>query len=198
MMNSKRDKKKILGKKGMGIEQVFIFIVVAITFALIMIFGYKAVNEFISKGERVEFVSFKTELESAVKSIYTEYGSVRIKEFSLPGGYEKICFIDLDKPYPKNDADGNDICNSQVDEVACDTWKTAELQGGGLDKADRNVFLEPPAATKIKVYKIETEGGPVPGAVCLAVNKGRFKLRLEGKGDKTLISKVAGVMPQSS
>jgi len=45
-----------MNKKGLAIGQVFIFIVAAITFALIMIFGYKAISGFISSGEEVEFV----------------------------------------------------------------------------------------------------------------------------------------------
>ena len=64
-------------KKAMGVGEVFVYIIAALTFALIMIFGYKAINQFLEKGQQVEFVQFKTELESSVKNIYSEYGSVR-------------------------------------------------------------------------------------------------------------------------
>ena len=73
----------IIGKKAMGVGQVFIFIVAAITFALIMIFGYKAISGFVSTGEDVAFVQFKTDLENSVRKIYTEYGAVRIESFSV-------------------------------------------------------------------------------------------------------------------
>tara|TARA_Y100000310_G_scaffold310649_1_gene356102 strand:- start:49 stop:561 length:513 start_codon:yes stop_codon:yes gene_type:complete len=164
-------------KKAMAIGQVFMFMVAAITFALILIFGYKAVMDFLDKGEQVEFTRFKTDLETNVKKIYTEYGSVRIKTFSLPLKYSQICFIDLSKKPPSD-------CLSKMGVFACDTWKTAAEQGGGWSKADRNVFLKPASEIPLKVYEISTTNN----YLCLPINKGRFKLVLEGKGDRTEIS----------
>ena len=57
-------------KKGLGVGQVFIFIVAALTFALILMFGYRAIAGFLKSGEDVAFVQFKTGLESSVKKIY--------------------------------------------------------------------------------------------------------------------------------
>lgn len=162
-------------KKGMAIGQVFIFMVAAITFALIMIFGYQTIAEFLDKGEKVEFTRFKTDLETNVKKIYTEYGSVRIKSFSLPGKHTQICFIDLSQKSPSD-------CSFNA--VACDVWKTATEQGGGLSKADRNVFLKPAAEISIKVYEISMKNN----YLCVPINKGRFELKLEGKGDRTELS----------
>jgi len=62
-----------LGKKGIGVGQVFIFIVAALSFALILIFGYRAIAGFLNSGEEVAFVQFKTSLESSIKKIYTEF-----------------------------------------------------------------------------------------------------------------------------
>lgn len=167
---------KIRNKKGMGVEMVFVFIVAAITFALIMIFGYKSITDFMGKGEQVEFYQFKSYLETSVKKIYTEYGSVRIESFNLPMKYEKICFVELDKPYP-----GEENCD--FDAYGCDVWKDA---GGSYEGADENVFLRPAGLEKIKVYRIDIERGE--GFLCLPINKGRFKLRLEGMGDRTKVS----------
>mgnify|MGYP005629217997 FL=1 len=47
------------GKKGMGIGQVFAFIVAGLTFAFVLIFGYGAIADFLDKGETVEFLQFK-------------------------------------------------------------------------------------------------------------------------------------------
>src|SRR3989338_2314117 len=112
-------------KKGIGVGQVFIFIIAAITFALILIFGYKAITGFIQSGESVAFVQFKTGLESSVKKIYTEFGSVRVERYSTPLGYSQICFVDLDKPY---DAD---LCS--FDQVACSVWQIAVESGKGYE-----------------------------------------------------------------
>ncbi|MBR9683603.1 hypothetical protein GOV03_03615 [Candidatus Woesearchaeota archaeon] len=175
-----------LGKKGMSIGMVFMFMLAVITFAVIMIFGYKAITDFMGSGEKVEFYQFKTDLESAVKKIYTEYGSVRIETFYLSAKYEKICFVDLEY---EGDRSNEELCIAGSEDyapIACDVWETAEDYAG----AEENVFLKPlpPAdSPTIKVYQIELGE---EGYLCLDVVKGRFKLQLEGLGDRTEISKV--------
>ncbi len=169
-------------KKAMGIGEVFVYIIAALTFALIMIFGYKAINQFLEKGQQVEFVQFKTELESSVKKIYSEYGSVREVRYRLPSGYTQVCFVDLDKSYLEN-------CNTLhlTDPVACTVWKQAQDRVGeneiAYDNADENVFLTPPAPVKIKVYKLN-----IPeGILCIPLTQSSFSLRLKGEGDKTAL-----------
>ena len=46
----------MIDKKGIGVGQVFVFIVAALSFALILIFGYKAISGFLKSGEDVAFV----------------------------------------------------------------------------------------------------------------------------------------------
>src|SRR3989344_5519750 len=86
-------------KKGIAIEMVFVFILAAVTFALILIFGYKSISGFLGTGEEVTFIRFKTDLESSIKNIASEYEAVRIQEFNPPLNYEKICFIDTNFYY---------------------------------------------------------------------------------------------------
>ena len=156
----------------MGAGQVFVFILAAVSFALIMVFGYKAIGNFLTQGEKVQFYQFKTDLETAVQRIYSEYGSVRVEQFTLPGSYEQICFVDLDAPYTE------EIC--QFDQIACEVWKDS----AGYAGADENVFLKPPAPVTIKVSSVQIERG----FLCLPVRQGQFRLVLEGRGDHTFIS----------
>mgnify|MGYP007094903758 CR=1 FL=1 len=164
-----------MNKKGMGIGQVFIFIVAAITFALIMIFGYQSVSQFLDSGEDVAFVQFKTGLENSVKKIYTEYGSVRIEKFTLPPKYEQICFVNVGAEYD------SELCKK--DQVACSVWEDAE----GYDSAEENVFLKPISPVKIKIYDITIDGDE--DFLCLPITQGTFELYLEGKGDHTSLAK---------
>ena len=46
-----------MNKKAMGVGQVFVFIIAALSFALIMIFGYKMISSFITSGEKIEFAT---------------------------------------------------------------------------------------------------------------------------------------------
>ena len=165
-------------KKAMGIGQVFVFIVAAITFAVIMIFGYRAISGFLNSGQDVAFVQFKTHMESSVKKLYTEYGSVRVEEFTTPSKYKQICFVNLDAEYDP------DFCN--FDQAGCTVWQ----QSSGYDSVDENVFLKPPAPVKIKVYKISIDPEVGKNFLCMDIKNGFFKIVMEGKGDRTELSLV--------
>lgn len=175
-----------MNKKAIGIGQVFIFIVAAITFALIMIFGYKIIGDFLSQGEKVAFVEFKTDLEKSVQKIHTEFGAVRIENFFTPMNFEQICFVDLDEPFDEG------LC--QEDIAACDVWETAEQEGagkegGGYGASSQNVFLKPSASVPIKVNKITIDPEEEKNYLCLPIKQGKFSLILEGKGDHTELSR---------
>ncbi len=170
-----------IGKKGMVIGQVFIFIVAAITFAVILIFGYSSISDFITSGEQVEFYQFKTDLETSVKKIYTEYGSIRVKEFSPPVKYTQICFIDLNKKFSSVSFPKGDCVKELKDAYACDVWEDST----SYDSTDQNVFLKPISPVKIKVYDISMD----KDYLCVDIEKGKFSLTLEGKGDRTHLSK---------
>ncbi|MEW5896524.1 MAG: hypothetical protein AB1668_02425 [Nanoarchaeota archaeon] len=194
-------------KKGIAIGQVFVYITAAITFALIMIFGYRAVQDFLQSGEKVAFVQFKTGLESSIKKIYTEYGSVRVERFTLPAEFSQICFVDMDAEYDEA------LC--RYDQVACTVWKDAgspneEGEIGGYNSVDENIFLKPAAPVKIKSYRVSIgtppstllpgtspnskkgEEGWGAGFLCLPIKKGVFSVVMEGKGDRTELSPAEG------
>lgn len=182
----------ICDKKGIAIGQVFIFMVAAITFALIMIFGYKTISTFLSKGETVEFAQFKNDIEQSVKKIYTEYGAIRIEEYSLPPRYEQICFVDLN--YKALPEEVKRLCSK--DALACDVWEEAQnhlqSEADAYEMIDENVFLRPQAPVKIKLFSftIADENDPSlkKGFLCEEIRGGIFSLYLEGKGDHTEIS----------
>lgn len=164
-----------MNAKGVGVGQVFLFIVAGITFSLIMIFGYKAIAGFLSSGEQVSFVQFKTDLESSVQRIYTEFGSVRVREFTLPAVYRQICFVDLDAEY--------NPALREKDFLASSVWERADRELRGYDEENINVFLTPPAPVPIKVFQISMDNN----FLCLDIKNGKFLLLLEGKGDRTYL-----------
>lgn len=173
----------------MGVGQVFVFIIAALTFAMIMIFGYKMISQFLQRGEQVQFYQFKTDLETSIKRIYSEFGAVRVTRFQLPPQYTKICFVDLDTDPASLEEDALQRLCVQ-DPIACAVWQNAwgapaGSGGGGYDAADENVFLTPIAPVKIKVYHLSI----LPdGYLCLPIERGQFSLLLEGQGDSTRLS----------
>ena len=197
--------KLFIGKKGIGIGQVFVFIIAAITFGLITIFGYQAISGFLQSGEEVAFVQFKTELESSIKKIYTEYDSVRKKDFTTPTNFERVCFVDLEyNPDPDNplavQEEIAELCD--IDPVACGAWKSVVDEypvdpAVRFAAADQNVFMKPPSPVTLKVHKIsiyDSDGTrKVKGYLCEPIKNGRFPVILIGKGDRTGLIKASSI-----
>ena len=85
-----------MNRRGLGVEQTFVYVVAAITFALIMIFGYRTIVGFQHTGQQAQLVQFKNTLENSIKSIYSNYGSVQQENFVVPQGYSQLCLVDMD------------------------------------------------------------------------------------------------------
>ena len=56
--------------------------------------------------------------------------------------------------------------------------------------ADENVFLTPPAPAKIKVGRIQIDSEDGKNYLCFPIKQGSFTAVLEGKGDRTGLSRV--------
>ncbi|PIN76711.1 hypothetical protein COV17_01455 [Candidatus Woesearchaeota archaeon CG10_big_fil_rev_8_21_14_0_10_36_11] len=181
-------------RKGMGIGQVFIFIIAVITFALIMIFGYKAITDFLDYGEQIEFVQFKTDLESSIQRIYTEFGAIRVETFHTPTKYTQICFVNME--YNENDINNQISFLCTQDSIACDAWEGHTSTDTNFADIESNVFLTPLSSEKVKVSSIEIydrsntpeeRDNVLIGSHCVPIQGGSFTLKLEGRGDKTRI-----------
>ena len=168
-----------MNNKGVGVSQIFVYIITITTFALIMIFGFKAILGFIKDTQKIEFVQFKTGLENSIEQLYSEFGAVRKEEFLAPTIYHQICFIDLD--YSPTPDKVTALC--ELDPLACEVWK----ESSGFETEEENVFLRPSAEARIKVSRISLE----QGFLCVPIINRKFSLILEGQGDGTKISRLS-------
>lgn len=154
-------------KKAQIMGQVFILILAGALFILILTYGYKAIAGFGSRSEQVAYIEFQTELESAVKSISLDYGSVKKVELSLPPKYTEVCFVDLDmEPSEEFEA---------MHPRMYEAWATKS----------QNVFLTPIEESPMDVGDIYLGE---KGYLCLPLVGGKVTLRLEGLGNKAGIS----------
>ena len=155
-------------KKAQIMGQVFIFILAAAIFILILTYGYKAIAGLSQRSEEVAMVEFQTQLESGVNGIRQDYGSVKKFELTVPGKYNEICFVDLDR-IPRGEF-------QQQHPRMFDAWESGT----------QNVFLTPMEESPINIGKIYVGQD---GFSCFDIKGGRLDLRLEGLGDSTFISK---------
>ncbi len=156
-------------RKSQIMGQVFIFMLAAMLFILILSYGYRAIAGFGERSEQVALIEFQSKLENSVKSMSSDYGSVRRLELQIPASYDEACFVG-DNIQPA-DADAFAI----VHPLMYDAWL-----GGG-----QNVFLRPMAEAPINVGQLNI----AEGYLCLNITAGRIVLRMEGLGRETGISK---------
>ena len=174
-------------KKRGEISQAFTYIMVVIVFSVVFLFGYKAINHFVGEGEKVAFITFKSDIENAVKSI--GYGSVTVYNaehpLRVPSRYTKVCFFDYDiSPKPDWVADESMPCPNDISVQACDAFRTYE----SWESSDANVFLSPEGIVPIKVYRIKLKNNRTSVPYICIPAAGRLDIRLAGQGTHVLIS----------
>jgi hypothetical protein len=178
------------------INQVFVYIMVVIVFGVVFLFGYRAINHFVTEGEKVAFITFQTDLEDAVKSIKNDFDDVVVynaeRPLRVPNKYTKLCFVDFDfSPMPSwigtPQCPGRAIGSSaqRLGVAACDALSTF----GNSADAEANVFLTPDGLVPIKTVtiKLRDENGEFVPFYCFEP-RGRLDMRVLGRGTHTVIS----------
>ena len=149
--------------------QIFIYVLAIIIAGLILLYGYRAIGTITKTGEEVALIDFKNQLEGDIEKLATDYGAIKTKSYILPSGTETICFVDSDA---KTTATDYQIINDIV-----------------ASGARQNIFLIP--LLNIQIYaeglKVDESGSK---SLCLTNQRGRITLRLEGRGDGTLVTEA--------
>jgi len=160
-----------MNNRAQVIGQVFIFILAGLIFVLILGYGYKAIMHLLERGEEVQLLDFRNELESVINTIKRDYGSVQRVDLRVPAKTETVCMVSSDQ---------EDITDVQLEQLRQDY----PLIAGAWMTGTENVFLIPRQPTPIRVNDLKVEGG----YACLAAINGRVSLRAEGMGNKAAVS----------
>ena len=75
-------------------SQVFVYIMAVIIAGLIIVIGGKAIVTVLHTFHTVNIEGFKSEIQSNVRSVSREYGSVRKIEPELSATFDEVCFAD--------------------------------------------------------------------------------------------------------
>jgi len=168
-------------------QQVFVFILAALIFGMILIYGYKAINDFIDRSREVSLLELRTELVASINKM-TSGSDVRKATFNLPPTVDYVCFLDLDKNrIPLEERHKQALCTEGSEyyfPLICDAW---------VDNVDQNIYFYPMTDLTLTSKPIEVNQYPLPdkgeakGFLCIETKKDRITIMLEGKGDRTLI-----------
>jgi hypothetical protein len=160
-----------MSRRAQIIGQVFIFIIAGLVFVLILGYGYKAITHLLERGEQVQLLDFRNELESVMNTIKRDYGSVQRVDLRVPAKTETVCLVSSDQ---------EDIADVELQQLQ----QEYPLLAGAWATGTENVFLIPRQPTPIRVNDMKVEGG----YSCVAAINGRVSLRVEGAGNKAAVS----------
>jgi len=175
-------------RRGQIIGQVFVFIIAAVIFILILTYGYKAFNTLRTRGDEVAFVDFVSKLKNEVKSISLSYGSTKKLELSgLPAKYKTICFV------TENDIKENLLGTKASTDPRNLNAKYPMIYSLYEPNGEANVFFMPGSPTPVKVDNIQACDDPNGQACnaqwfCSSLDRGSVTLRLEGLGNGVRVS----------
>jgi|SRR3989344_3597973 len=147
--------------------QVFIYILTVVIIGMVLLFGGKAILDFIQKGEEVAFIKFKTDLKSIVDSIGPDYQSIVRETLTIGRDYQQVCFTDsasITSPYP--------TMNSVV----------------GSGTGENTFLVTTDVVEKFDVGTIQVDNVAHQDWDCFPIINGKVRLQFEGMGDKTKIS----------
>ncbi len=163
-------------KKAQIQGQVFIYILTLIIAGAVLLYGYNAIVSIKERAEQVELVNFKTKLKSDFETISSDYGSVKTKTYSIPSKVKEICFyqyVDIEVGYSGENININN--HLIIDSITGGTGNNVFLVIGDT--------IDP-----MELATIKLSDGQI---LCIPISGNRFKLRLEGFGDKVLVERAS-------
>jgi hypothetical protein len=182
-------------KKGQ-VNQVFIYMMAAIIFGVVIIFGYKAVAMLLNLSEDTKLIQFKMDIVSSIDNMVPTQDR-RIKSYELPDKFSKICFFNMKKGGSACEIGSGGVCTrncrkppsdlgSDLTNVMCNAW---------ISNVSTNIYLTPMSEFPLQVksidpIRINSSNVEDHGYLCVNITDGRFKLSLQGKGDRTQIRAV--------
>lgn len=149
--------------------QVFIYILTILLVSFILVYGYNAVQNFKGRAEQVSCLKFKEDLKSSVKSILSDFGSVKRKDFRVCNNYKEVCFVET---Y------GFDAISVPVD-------ADPVINDNIISRTGKNTFLiDDVAKESFHIGNISVD----PDVFCVNSKNSQISLRLEGAGNHVILS----------
>ena len=104
-------------KKAQLTAQPFYYIFIMIVIAMILVFGFRIINNLRETQEQTKFVQFKTDLQASVNSVYLKNPGTKISYSSLlPKDVKQVCFKDF-TTYTEVSAKSEFFLTFQVDNL---------------------------------------------------------------------------------
>jgi len=161
--------------------QVFVYIMVLVIGAGILIYGYNAIKGFRSQADEVLTLQFEATIKNDLKSL--TYESTKIKTFDLPGLVTDVCFKTKGECVP---GQSGGVCPIDVSNEGIRNKKNYDLIEISVgNNVAENVFLYPKG--DISFFSGVNINLGNSKFTCFEVQNGILRLRITGKGDSVLV-----------
>jgi hypothetical protein len=162
-------------KKSQIQTQIFVYVLATIIIGAILLYGYRSIFMMREKGEQIDLISFKSEVQEEIIKMSNDYGSSRILKFRTPSSFQEVCFIDLSKnPNPEIKTDHP---------LVYESWSDQTSNLFLIDELAKEFLL----VQQNEIPLIEIDG---KGYLCLPTLNNNIEVRLEGIGGKAKLSKI--------
>ncbi len=149
------------------IAKPFIYILILIFLAIILIWVTPYFKDFGKKTQKIEVKNFAYSINNLLLKQTYKYGGVKEQSFALPSDIEMVCFVDKKK---KIDPYINTELTSYLD-----IYSNNNLFFFPIDK------YEPATIENMELNESENP-------LCVKTVNGKIRLSLKGKGDKTIVT----------
>lgn len=159
-------------KKGQVIGQIFIYVITIVLVSFLLLFGYQAITTFKGKADQVSFLQFRNNLQNTIEVLTTDFGSVKVKDFFIPGNIDTVCFVQSFPEIP------DIISNPDIDNYPI-------IKDSVQAQINKNVFL---ISKNIEESFYTGKISLSDEFFCFLVVRGEIKLKMESKGNHVFIS----------
>jgi len=151
-------------------QQVFIYLIAIIALGAVILFGYKAIHSLLSKGCAAEKAEFKASLEEMLEN-YNSFGSLHIETLKAPCSVTEICFVSAEV----------------IGKNALPSTAPALIRDNTEAGVRFNIYLLTNNVVEPLTFSDYVKA---PGNyTCIPAVGGVFKIKFEGLGAYTLVSR---------
>lgn len=97
-------------------DQIFVYIFLVVVAGLILVFGYKGIQQVMHTGEDVEFIKFLTDFRKETdKYYYLAEGSMKKVSMRIGPDVKEVCFVGDDRDFNYENEEVNVLMKSLKD-----------------------------------------------------------------------------------
>ncbi|MBN1157584.1 hypothetical protein JXA85_08245 [Candidatus Woesearchaeota archaeon] len=172
-----------MSRKGQIAGQVLIYVMGLVIISLVVIFGYRAIRDFVTRSEDLALVDFRTKLTNTIEEMSSDYGSMKIVDFTIPKGFSRICFLNRTASPDTRNLCRNIPDNPDYEPIVCSFWKDNSKENAFLLGKKTEAFFIGNENTGLPYFVVALKGvTEEEGYLCPDITNSRIKLRIEGKG----------------